>query len=104
MSQSIEQERAKMLQDVCGDTTTLQHTKDIVSRNSVVMDSRGNLFLREAMNGDGTKMLYRKHLVLGTGNWPQHSLEEANRIINNVPQSYTEEEEIERFITNQCDM
>jgi len=67
------------------------------------MASRGNLFLREAMNGAGTKMLYRKHLVLGPGNWPQHSLEEANRIINNVPQSYTDEEEIERFITNQCD-
>jgi hypothetical protein len=92
-----------MLQDVCGDTTTLQHTKDIVSRNSVVMDSRGNLFLREEMNGDGAKMLYRKHLVLGTANWTQHSLEEANRIINNVPQSYTDEEEIKSFITNQCD-
>lgn len=103
MSQSLEQERAKMLQDVCGDTTTLQHTKDIVSRNSVVMDSRGNLFLREAINGDGTKMLYRKHLVLGTGDWTQHSLEEANRIINKVPSSYESEEEIESFITNQCD-
>jgi len=103
MSQSIEQERAQMLQDVCGESTTLQHTKDIVSRNSVVMDSRGNLFLREKMNINGTKMLYRKHLVLGTGNWPQHSLEEANRIIDCVPESYTSEEKIERFITNQCD-
>lgn len=104
MSQSIEQERAKMLQDVCDDTTTLQHTKDIVSRNSVVMDSRGNLFLREAMNGSGTTMLYRKHLVLGTGNWPQHSLEEANHIIDRIPDSYTSEERIERFITEQCDI
>lgn len=104
MSESIEQERAKMLQDVCGESTTLQHTKDIVSRNSVVMDNRGNLFLRDEMNVDGTKMLYRKHLVLGTGNWPQHTLEEANSIIKCLPESYTSEEEIEMFITEQCNM
>lgn len=93
-----------MLQDVCGETTQLQHTKDIVSRNSVVMDNRGNLFLREPMDADGAKMLYRKHLVLGTGDWPQHTLERANEIIDAVPNSYTKEKEIKRFITKQCSM
>lgn len=102
MSQPIEQERAKMLQDVCADTTTLEHTKDIVSRNSVVMDRHGNLFLRKEMNGSGATMLYRKHLVLGTGDWPQHSLDEANHIIDSIPDSYRSEEKIKRFITEQC--
>jgi len=92
-----------MLQEVCSETSNLEHTKEVVSRSSVVMDEEGNL-LSGIVGPKTKKMLYRKHLVLGTGNWPQHSLERANFIINEIPKTLRSEEEIETFITQNYDI
>ena len=99
MSQSIQAERTETLQEVCEDNTALQHAKEICSRESVVMDERGNIISRSITHGDGLQMLYRKKLVLGTGDWEQHSLSEANQIVHEAPDS-NDPNKIETFIND----
>lgn len=102
MSQALSAERAEVLQDVCNGSTKLEHTREICSRDEVVMDERGNLLPRENVTQNTILMQYRKDLVLGTSDrWDQHPLDEANEILEQVPESYEDPDKIESFINQQ---
>jgi len=100
MSQSLKQEQAEVLQDICSDSSPLQEARAIFSRQCVGMDERGNLLDIDEMDKDVCpKMLIRKDLVLGCSDrWDQHSLDEANDMIRRVPDYCDTEDKIERFI------
>lgn len=99
MSQTIRNEQTEVLQDVCSDSSKLEETKAICSRDTVVMDERGNLRPSDEVSEDRQRMLLRKQLVLGTcDEWNQHSLSEANDIIGSIPSHYDRRDEIVRFI------
>lgn len=68
------------LQEVCS-TESLDNTKDILEQCNVVMEADGTVEF--ACGHDITKSLkrHRKNLVLGLDGHDQHSLEEANKII-----------------------
>lgn len=61
---------------------SLPQTREVVEQDDVIMDSDGSFSYANSPPREGVLGRRRKELVLGLNGFEEHSLEEANRLIN----------------------